>query len=277
LNKGTQFEPNLEIQSLEVTVDDIPEAVRSGTINSVAPSANPVKKLFLGSSLLLMIIGIILGFFVYRPTVSSQSNPLNNSANGVVNGENQSETADNADVLLGHLKYEEAPESELKAITADQRFKLRVAAADKFMAMQEAARRDGVMLSPISAFRTMAEQDPLFFKVKEQRGQDPTQRAAVSAPPGYSEHHTGYAIDVGDGNAPATNLNQNFENTKAFQWLEQNASTYSFELSFPPDNAQGVSYEPWHWRFVGDRHSLETFYKAKNLTKSKSKQNNPEN
>ena len=55
-----------------------------------------------------------------------------------------------------------------------------------------------------------------------------------------------------------------FENTAAFHWLEANAARYSFELSFPRDNPQGISYEPWHWRFVGDRESLETFYKARN-------------
>ncbi|MEM7758056.1 MAG: D-alanyl-D-alanine carboxypeptidase family protein, partial [Cyanobacteria bacterium P01_A01_bin.40] len=80
----------------------------------------------------------------------------------------------------------------------------------------------------------------------------------------YSEHHTGYAVDIGDGNAPATHLETDFANTAAFRWLEQNALKYSFELSFPPDNKQGVSYEPWHWRFVGDRDSLETFYKVRN-------------
>jgi len=36
-------------------------------------------------------------------------------------------------------------------------------------------------------------------------------------------------------------------------------------MSFPKDNPQGVSYEPWHWRYVGDTASLETFYRAKNL------------
>ncbi len=72
-------------------------------------------------------------------------------------------------------------------------------------------------------------------------------------------------MDIGDGTAPATNLNENFENTKAFQWLQTNAARFGFEMSFPKDNSQGVSYEPWHWRFVGDRDSLETFYRAKNV------------
>jgi D-alanyl-D-alanine carboxypeptidase len=73
-------------------------------------------------------------------------------------------------------------------------------------------------------------------------------------------------MDIGDGRTPATNLSPDFEKTAAFKWLEKNAAYYSFEVSFPKGNAQGVSYEPWHWRFVGDRDSLETFYRAKNLT-----------
>jgi D-alanyl-D-alanine carboxypeptidase len=90
------------------------------------------------------------------------------------------------------------------------------------------------------------------------------QRAEVSAPSGYSEHHTGYAVDIGDGKAPALNLKIDFENTAAFKWLKANAARFSFEMSFPRNNAQGLSYEPWHWRYVGDRDSLETFYKARN-------------
>ena len=103
----------------------------------------------------------------------------------------------------------------------------------------------------------------MFFEVKQERSQSVTDRANVSAPPGHSEHHTGYAIDVGDGNASATNLSPDFENTAAFKWLEVNATKYNFELSFPKNNTQGVTYEPWHWRFVGDRTSLETFFKAR--------------
>jgi len=166
--------------------------------------------------------------------------------------------------LLGHLPYDVAPESDLKSITADNRLKMRTAAAKKFQQMEADARADGVNLVAISAFRTTEAQEQLFFGVKEQRVQDASKRAEVSAPPGYSEHHTGYAIDLGDGDTPATNLETSFADTAAFAWLKQNAPKYSFELSFPPDNEQGVSYEPWHWRFVGDRHSLETFYKVRN-------------
>ncbi|XWK87729.1 MAG: M15 family metallopeptidase [Phormidium sp.] len=165
----------------------------------------------------------------------------------------------------GHFAYLEAPPQQLQSITADGRIKLRQPAAQKFKAMVAAARAQGIILVPISAFRSVTEQQHLFFDIKAQRGQAAAERASVSAPPGYSEHHTGYAVDIGDGNVPATNLNPNFENTAAFKWLKANAPRFSFELSFPKNNPQGVSYEPWHWRFVGDRQSLETFYKAKNL------------
>jgi len=97
--------------------------------------------------------------------------------------------------------------------------------------------------------------------VKAQRRQRTTERAEVSAPPGYSEHHTGYAIDIGDGKAPATHVEESFGKTEAFAWLEENAARYNFELSFAENNAQGISYEPWHWRYVGNQESLEIFYK----------------
>jgi D-alanyl-D-alanine carboxypeptidase len=142
---------------------------------------------------------------------------------------------------------------------------MRKSAAVKFQAMVQAARSAGVILVPISGFRSVKEQKQLFFDIGAQRNQTPAERASLSAPPNHSEHHTGYAVDIGDGAVPATNLQANFENTKAYQWLQANAARFSFEISFPQDNLQGVSYEPWHWRFVGDSDSLETFYKAKNI------------
>jgi D-alanyl-D-alanine carboxypeptidase len=140
---------------------------------------------------------------------------------------------------------------------------MRKAAAEAFKAMQAAAAADGVSLVPLSAFRSVEDQQHLFFDVKAERGQTATKRAEVSAPPGYSEHHTGYAVDIGDANVPAANVSPDFENTAAFKWLQANAARYSFEISFSKGNAQGVNYESWHWRFIGDIQSLETFYKAR--------------
>ena len=167
--------------------------------------------------------------------------------------------------VLGHLPYSVAPENELQPISRDGRIRLRTVATASFMKMQAEAKAQGVNLVPISGFRSLEEQNHLFFDIKQQRNQATSERAEVSAPPGYSEHHTGYAVDIGDGSTPTTNLSQKFEKTPAFKWLKQNAHRFSFEMSFTRDNAQGVSYEPWHWRFVGDRNSLETFYKVRQL------------
>jgi len=162
--------------------------------------------------------------------------------------------------LLNHRAYDEAPAEDLVTLSANASIRLRTAAAAEYEAMSQAAARDGVRLVPLSGFRSQAEQETIFFNLKAQRGQDAQTRAEVSAPPGYSEHHTGYAIDIGDRNQAGTNLNNDFVDTRAYQWMETNAVRYGYELSFPPDNFQGVAFEPWHWRFVGDRTSLETFY-----------------
>ena len=241
-------------------VDDIPVALRD---TPEADRRYQVKPIVLIASLVglgaIALIATLLAIGNSTPkavvNTSSQPSPSPTATAG------QTST----DILLGHFSYKEAPESELQSITADGRFKLRKPAAKQYKAMVAAARQSGVILVAISGFRPVSEQQHLFFDVKAQRGQDARERAEVSAPPGYSEHHTGYAVDIGDGNVPATNLNPKFENTAAFKWLKNNAARYSFEMSFPRDNPQGVSYEPWHWRFVGDTQSLETFYKAKNL------------
>lgn len=166
---------------------------------------------------------------------------------------------------FGHLPYSEAPEEDLQAITNDGQIRLRQAAAAKFKEMQNAAKAQGISLVPLSGFRSIQKQETLFFDIAEQRNQTLKTRAEVSAPPGHSEHHTGYAIDIGDGRTPSTNLNRRFEQTAAFNWLQRNAARYGFELSFPKDNLQGINYEPWHWRFVGNPDSRETFEQARNL------------
>lgn len=165
--------------------------------------------------------------------------------------------------LLGHLPYPEAPAQDLQAVTADGRVKLHRDAAQAFLAMQAAARAEGVILVPLSGFRSRQQQEELFYGVKAERGQQVAERAKVSAPPGYSEHHTGYALDVGDGQQPGTHLHESFEQTAAFAWLQKRAAQFHFELSFPRHNPQGISYEPWHWRFVGTPASLELFYRAR--------------
>ena len=253
---------------------EIPEAIREDVELPKKSSSLLSLSLIIGGILCLGAIGLASAFWwlpINKPdaevenfgleptpqTIAPERSPAEPAKAPPTTVDKQISQAD----LLGHLPYDVAALSELEPITPDGKLKMRSSAAAKFKQMQAAAKADGINLTPISAFRDTQAQSQLFFSVKEQRSQDATQRAEVSAPPGYSEHHTGYAVDIGDANAPATHTEPEFANTPAFRWLQQNALKYSFELSFPADNQQGVSYEPWHWRFVGDRDSLETFYK----------------
>ncbi len=165
---------------------------------------------------------------------------------------------------FNHLPYVEAPRSDLQTVEVASDgypIQLRTAAAVKFREMRSAARQEAVNLYAISGFRSIAMQEKLFYDIARQRGQDLATRARVSAPPGYSEHHTGYAVDIGDADNPSADLSIAFERTRAFRWLVRNAGRYGFELSFPKHEPQGVSYEPWHWRFVGDAESRAVFQK----------------
>jgi len=264
-------------------LDDIPEAARDTPLGAVPASASTggswrlsktIKRLLLVA--LAATIALAAGVFAAwyqtagRPTlefaeplqgmIAESGNPATDASDPVVARDRAVQLAPPSRTVLGHRPYDEAPEVELVPLSANSAIRLRAAAATKYEAMAQAAAGAGVRLVPLSGFRSHTEQETIFFSLQAERGQNVETRAEVSAPPGYSEHHTGYAIDVGDANRPGTNLSQSFADTPAYQWMDTNAVRFGFELSFPPDNFQGVAFEPWHWRFVGDRYSLETFY-----------------
>jgi zinc D-Ala-D-Ala carboxypeptidase len=167
--------------------------------------------------------------------------------------------------LLGHFPYPETQPDDLVAIAPGLR--LRLEAARALEAMRSAAEADGITLTVLSAYRSVALQKQLFFDVKAERNQTSADRARVSAPPGFSEHSTGYAVDLGDGRLPATNLMESFETTEAYRWLDRHAARFHFVRSFPKGNRQGVIYEPWHWRFEGSTEALEMFEPAQRLAR----------
>jgi zinc D-Ala-D-Ala carboxypeptidase len=237
--------------------DDIPIAYRETPAlapASTAPSRFSLLVAVTAAGLLALAGGVIVALQLRPAAVTPVSTTASTASPAASPAPNQ---------ILGHFAYDEAPLSELDSISADGGIKLRRAAAKAYREMAAAAARDGVTLTPLSGFRSKTDQQGLYFDIKAERNQTPAERAKVSAPPGYSEHHTGYALDIGDGGVPAMNLEVGFEKTPAYQWLAANANRYQFELSFTKGNPQGVSYEPWHWRYVGDPQSLETFYKAR--------------
>ncbi len=168
-----------------------------------------------------------------------------------------------AQTLLGHFRYPVADASLLIPAGPVGEILLQPKAAKAFQGMQKGAREAGILLVPVSGFRTLTHQQRLFFEGAAGQSESVVERARTCAPPGYSEHHTGYSLDVGDGAHTDAHLELKFKDTKAFRWLKQNAARYHFEMSFPRNNRQQVAYEPWHWRYVGDQKSFRTFYYAR--------------
>ncbi|HEY7238123.1 MAG TPA: M15 family metallopeptidase [Burkholderiales bacterium] len=119
-------------------------------------------------------------------------------------------------------------------------------AARAWDSLREAARAEGVVITIVSAFRSVERQAEI-VRAKLARGQSIEEILSVSAPPGYSEHHTGRAVDVTtEGVRP---LELEFEGTAAFAWLSRHAARFEFILSYPRGNRHGYMYEPWHWCF----------------------------
>jgi D-alanyl-D-alanine carboxypeptidase len=121
---------------------------------------------------------------------------------------------------------------------------LSVRAARAWVRMRDTAQHGGVELQIVSAFRS-AEYQLGILQRKLERGQSIEEILRVSAAPGYSEHHSGRALDLTTPDFAA--LEEEFENSAAFAWLSTNAQSYGFRLSYPRGNAHGIAYEPWHW------------------------------
>ena len=119
-------------------------------------------------------------------------------------------------------------------------------AARAFAAMRDAAAREGLELQVVSAFRSIEYQVGILER-KLARGLSMDEILRISAAPGYSEHHSGRALDLTTpGFAP---VEEEFENSPAFAWLTRNAKRFGFSLSYPRGNPYGIMHEPWHWCF----------------------------
>ena len=129
---------------------------------------------------------------------------------------------------------------------------------ESLLKMRDDARKDDIYLVFLSGYRSKNLQKDIFYSLKAKRNQIASERARVSAPPGYSEHSTGFAIDIGDARRRETDFEVQFENTEAFRWLKKNAAKYHFKLSFNEKN-KNVDYEPWHWRYEGSIEALKIF------------------
>ncbi|HEX4858450.1 MAG TPA: M15 family metallopeptidase, partial [Usitatibacteraceae bacterium] len=125
-------------------------------------------------------------------------------------------------------------------------------AAAAWHAMKAAAGDAGLTLVIASSFRSIDRQSGI-IRGKLDTGLSIDEVLASVAPPGYSEHHTGRAVDIVSPDHP--DLEDSFEATREFAWLAENAHRFGFVLSYPRGNAAGYVYEPWHWCFHPTSHN----------------------
>ena len=134
--------------------------------------------------------------------------------------------------------------------------------------MIDSAKDDGIGIYITSAYREYDYQRSLFnSKVNEfmydgySRYKAETAAAQYVAIPGSSEHCTGLAVDLVSRYWYDYNddLTENFESTAEFRWLNEHAQEYGFILRYPKDKESitQISYEPWHYRYVGVQHATE--------------------
>ncbi|WP_235532781.1 M15 family metallopeptidase [Sphingomonas sp. Leaf412] len=157
---------------------------------------------------------------------------------------------------LNHLPYGDVAPGELAALPSDlatSACSLRHAVVPDLQRLLAAAAADpavGGRILALSCHRSIARQQGVFCA---ERATASDTRALSVAPPGHSEHATGYALDFAfrPRRSGCPDAEACIAATPAFRWLSANAPRYGFEMSFPAGNAQNVKWEPWHWRWVG--------------------------
>ncbi len=228
-------------QKKDINQFDIPLAKRTYLNYS---NSKLLKKLLIISPFLFLLFSLIILRLIRKIEVETLSN-LN------------FQTEKNHDHrILGHLPYKEIPKEKLVLI--EPNIEVHIDMHDSLLKMRNEARKDGIFLVFLSGYRSINLQNDIFYSLKSIRNQEASERARVSAPPGYSEHSTGFAIDIGDATQRETDFETEFENTEAFKWLIKNAAKFHFKLSFNKNNKY-IDYEPWHWRYEGSIEALKVF------------------
>lgn len=152
------------------------------------------------------------------------------------------------DTLVLVNKYYGLPSGiEPKNLVDIEGEKMESVAADAMKKMISALRSTGLDIILQSGYRSEETQSIIYNRNVTNRGKERADK--YSARPNHSEHQTGLVMDLStDGT-----LEETFENTKQFAWLQENAHKYGFIMRYPKDKVYmtGYGYEPWHYRYVG--------------------------
>jgi len=151
------------------------------------------------------------------------------------------------------LVYPDVPFTFKEKIEKRKMRKEAAAALEKLFA---GAKKDGISLAGVSAYRSNATQKSIFNNYVKNDGEEKAK--TYSAVPGHSEHETGLAIDVSgsDGKCAAQDC---FGGTKEAEWLAKHSAEYGFIIRYlkGKESITGYQYEPWHIRYVGTQAAKE--------------------
>ena len=149
----------------------------------------------------------------------------------------------------------------INSIYSNKKKYLRKKAKIAFENMAFDAKQIGLNIIAVSTYRSYDYQDKLFNNYVKEKGLE--YASMCSARPGCSEHQLGLAVDIADKSLDY----DNFDKTKEFVWIKNNAYKYGFILRYPIDkvNITGYKYEPWHYRYI-DSVYLAKYLLDNNLT-----------
>lgn len=161
-----------------------------------------------------------------------------------------------------YLKEDYVPENlkSLSSTYALSNMKMVEEAANAFESLSKDASKENYKVIAMSTYRSYEYQVDLYNKYVKSDGKEAAD--TYSGRPGNSEHQTGLAVDVYN----QTETYTNFEKTKEYNWMQENAYKYGFILRFPKDkeNETGYEFESWHYRYVGK--DIATYIHKHNIT-----------
>lgn len=148
-----------------------------------------------------------------------------------------------------YLEEDYIPENleELNKQYALSNMKMVNVAKEAFEEMAKDAKKEGLKIIAMSTYRDYEYQTDLYDRYVKQDGKEAAD--TYSGRPGFSEHQTGFAVDVYNGDESYTD----FHITEEFKWMQKHAKEYGFILRFPEgkEHETGYQYESWHYRYVG--------------------------
>lgn len=160
---------------------------------------------------------------------------------------------ESVDILVNKTYHLDASYTPPEVVDLSKRYasegrQLAKVASDALINFIQAGEKVGVTFYATSGYRSYANQEELYKRYSTSLGQNTTD--TLSAKPGFSEHQTGYAVDIA-----ATHEDDipEYKDTLAYQWTSTNCSDYGWILRYPQgkEAITGYAFESWHYRYLG--------------------------